>query len=264
MNVVLLGCGVIGVATGRLLVAAGHRVIGIRRQPDGTDVGFPLIAGDAADPALYPHIAAIFAPIDAVLFSANPGIRRGRDNGLVASAQVMCASYPAARLVYTGTTSLYADAAGGPVHEQSAVEETPEAHALAAIEQPFSQHPNALILRATALVGPTRTFTRDRLRTANGGELIVKGDLDRPFSFLHELDLADLCVRALLGHFGYGVLNAASPQRTTVRAYYAALCKSADVTVQLISDGATVPSRWIDATRLQALVPGYAWRGITD
>lgn len=271
MNVLLLGCGVIGVATGRLLVNAGHQVFGIRRHPDGTDAGFPISAGDAADPALYPRIAARFPAVDAVVCAANPGVRRGsgsgreKDNGLVASARLICATYPQARLIYTSTTSVYGDAKGGPVHEESAIDGTPEAQALIAIEQPFLQHRNALILRATALVGPTRTFTRDRLRAANGGELSVKGDLDRPFSYLHEADLADLCVHALLGNMGCGILNAASPQRITVRAYYAALSESAGITLQLKSDGATVPSRWIDAACLHATVgPQYPWRGMLD
>lgn len=208
---------------------------------------------------MYPH----FGAADALLFAANPGVRRGRDNGLLASARLITANFPSARLVYTGTTSLYGDAAGGPVDEQSAIAATPEAQALHAIEQPFAAHANALVLRATALVGPTRTFTRERLRAAHGGELVVKGDLDRPFSWLHETDLSELCLQALLGGLGSGVLNAAAPQRTTVRGYYAALCASAGVTVTLRGDDAPVPSRWIDASRLHCMLPDFSWRSLS-
>ncbi len=260
MRVLIIGCGVVGTAAGQLLAAAGHQVLGIRRSPDGSDPGFLLYAGDAADADLYPRLGAA----DAVLFAANPGVRRGRDNGLLASARLIVARYPSARIVYTGTTSLYGDAAGGAVDEQAPLEATPEAAALAAIEQPFATHANALVLRATALVGPTRTFTRERIVAAAGGELMVKGDLDRPFSWLHEADLSELCLHALFGGLGCGVLNAAAPQHTTVRGYYEALGAAAGVTVTLRSDGAELPSRRIDASRLHRLLPTFPWRDLND
>lgn len=261
MQVLILGCGVVGVAAGQLMRSAGHRVVGIRRTPDGTDPGFPLLAGDAADPNLYSRIA----PPDMVLCAANPGVRRGRDNGLLTSARLLVAAFPQARVVYTGTTSLYADAAGRLVDEQAMIAATPEAQALLSIEQPFMGHGNALVLRATALVGPTRTFARERLRAAHGGELLIKGDLDRPFSWLHEDDLASLCVLALTGELGCGVLNAAAPhtiEPTTVRGYYTALSTDLGVQVTLRADDSTQPSRVIDARRLHRMVPDFYWHGI--
>lgn len=261
MQVLILGCGVVGVAVGQLLQSAGHRVVGLRRTPDGIAPGFPLLAGDAADPGLYSRLA----PPDMVLFAANPGVRRGRDNGLLSGARLLVSAYPHARLVYTGTTSLYADAAGQLVDEQATIAATPEAQALLAIEQPFLNHSNALVLRVTALVGPTRTFARERLRAAHGGELLIKGDLNRPFSWLHEADLASLCAQALAGKLGCGVLNAAAPhtiEPTTVRGYYTALSTDLGVQVTLRADASTQPSRVIDARRLQRMVPDFYWHGI--
>ena len=250
MRILILGCGTVGVATGRLLLALGHQVVGVRRT-EVVDPPFPMFAADAGELALH----AGLGEIDAVLLSANPGVRRGRDNGLARIARIIAHNHRLARAVYTGTTSLYADAAGAAVAEDGRIEDSPEAQALLAIEQDFDKHPHALILRATALVGPTRTFAAGKV--APGGVVSVKGDPDRPFSYLHEDDLAQLCVEGLLGGLGRGVLNAAAPQVLTVRGYYELLAARQGAAVEIVGDGSPAPRRAIDASRLWRLLPDF-------
>ena len=266
MNIIILGCGVIGGLTGRRLVESGHQVIGVRRsaRPDQS-LGFPVVTGDISDSALYVSLTSAMTRIDAVLLSANPGVRRGQDNGLETAANLVKWNLDGARLVYTGTTSVYGDANGAGVDENGPLDPGPEAQALLAIERAVLAVPGSLILRATALVGPTRNFARDRLKAAakDGKACVVKGDLDRPFSYLHEQDLAELSVEALGGAFGDGVLNAAAPERITVRGYYEALARQAGITAHVQSDGAATPSRWIDARKLHALCPGRTWRTVS-
>ena len=265
MNIIILGCGVIGGLTGRLLVEAGHQVIGVRRsaRPDQS-LGFPIVTGDISDSALYVSLTSAMTRIDAVLLSANPGVRRGQDNGLETAANLVQWNLEGARLVYTGTTSVYGDAGGAGVDEDGPLDPAPEAQRLLLIERAVLAVPGSLILRATALVGPTRTFARERLKTAakEGKPCVVKGDLDRPFSYLHEQDLAELCAEALGGAFGTGVLNAAAPERLTVRGYYDVLARQAGIISDLVSDGAEIPSRWIDAHRLHAMSAHRTWRKI--
>jgi len=253
MRILILGCGVIGLRVGEQLLAAGHAVTGVRRTP--VEAPFPVIAADAGELALH----AGLGHYDAVLLAANPGIRRGKDNGLARIARIIAAHHRSSRVIYTGTTSLYGDTQGGAVDENGALDDSDEARALLAIETDFLTHPDALVLRATALVGPTRTFTRQRI-AASGGDVTVKGDLDRPFSYLHEEDLADVCVAALLGGLGQGVLNAAAPEALTVRSYYELLARHAGVAVRLTSDGTHQPSRRIDASRLHRQLPHMVWR----
>ncbi len=263
MNILILGCGVIGGMAGRQLAEAGHQVIGVRRsaRPDQS-LGFPIVTGDIADAALYTAIASAMPRVDAVLLAANPGVRSGQDNGLEDAARLVRWKLGETRLVYTGTTSVYADAGGAGVDEAGELDAGSEAQRLLAIERAVLELPGALILRATALTGPTRTFARERIRVAaaEAKPCVVKGDLDRPFSYLHEADLAELCVAAMSGAWGDGVLNAAAPERLTVRGYYEALARQAGITCVLEVDGATAPSRWIDARRLHALCPGRSWR----
>ena len=44
-----------------------------------------------------------------LLLAANPGLRRGRDNGLEAAVALVGKRYPHARFVYTSSTAVYAD-----------------------------------------------------------------------------------------------------------------------------------------------------------
>ncbi len=253
----LLGCGVIGTLVGTRLQAHGHTVVGVRRTvsaASSTDrsANFPLLTGDVADPTLHDRLG----PADAVLLAANPGVRRRareRDggNGLEHAATLIAERYPTARIVYTGTTSVYADAKGTAVDEGGQVAATdPEVAALLAIEAPLLAMEHALVLRVAAIVGPSRQQARERIRraAADGSPVIVRGDPQRPFSWVHELDLAELCADELVRPTLDGLRNVAAAGILTVRGYYLELAKALGVSVPLIGDGTDQPNRAIRAT----------------
>lgn len=251
---VILGCGTVGVLAGRRLLARGWQVTGVRRTP-GTDPGFPLLAGDAADPMLWSRLPSP----QAVLLTATPGLRRGRDNRLAEAAQAIPA---ATRLVCSGTTAVYGEAGGAAVAEDGPL--AADAGPLLALEAAVLAHGDACVLRCPALVGPSRLRVQERARAAAaaGTPLTVPGDPDRPFSVLHEDDLAALLAEAVDGRLRAvrGVLNAAHPQALTVRSYYAEQARRAGVDVRIASDGTAKPSRAVDARRLHALLPGWIWQ----
>jgi len=264
-TVLILGFGTIGELVAGALRAQGRAVLGIRRTPEACADG--CIAGDISATATWqalPQQAAdlgIAWPAQAVLLCANPGLRRGRDNGLAQAALLVHQHLPQARLVYTGTTAVYADAAGGGVTEESAVITAPGApEGLLAIEAAVARQAGSLVLRVPALVGPSRRHALERL---HGGITTVAGDLDRPFSFLHEQDLAEIAGAALAGAYGTGILNVASPSRSSLRDYYETLARRAGVHVPH-GDGQHLPSRWIDASRFWRLEPQRAWRSFTS
>jgi nucleoside-diphosphate-sugar epimerase len=264
-SALILGCGEVGVRVGGILLAQDWQVVGVRRTPDPAfDPGFPILAGDIADSACHDRVAEVIAAPDAVLIAATPGLRRGRDHGLLAAAEVAVRRYASARLVLTSTTAVYGDAGGAAVDEHGPIATTSAAAGLAAIEQAALAHADALVVRVAALVGPTRTHALKRVQeaAARGEPCIVSGDPDRPFSYIHEQDCADICALALQGCLGTGILNCASPRVVTVRGYYEALARSAGVTVQVQGDGTPSASRAIDARRLHALVPDFIFRSL--
>lgn len=260
MHIVILGCGTVGRAAARRLISHGHLVIGVRRTPPLRDSvtpceGFAWRCGDAADPALWQDLPRP----DAVLLTATPGLRRGGDNRLDLAARAVPAG---TRLVYSGTTAVYGDAAGAAVAEDGPLAEG--SSTLLAVEAAVLAHADALVLRCPGLVGPTRTRVQERARSAAaaGVPLSVPGNPDRPFSILHEDDLADLLAEAVDGRLRAlrGVCNAAHPTPLTVRSYYAEQARRAGVVVAIASDGSGKPARSIDVQRLGRLLPGYAWR----
>jgi len=261
VNVLILGCGRLGALAAGLLLAAGHAATGVRRSDAPGPC--PMRRGDLADPATWDALGGDW---QAMLLCATPGLRRGRDHGLERAAALAAARLPAARLVCTGTTAVYGDAGGAAVAEDGPL--AADAGPLLAIERAALTHPDALVLRLPALVGAgrDRAVQRARAAAAAGTPLTIPGDPDRPFSVLHELDAAELAVAALAGPLRTcrGILNAAAPLRLSARDYYAGAAAVAGVQVAVVGDGTVKPARVIDAARLQALLPGRAWRGPWD
>lgn len=261
MRVLILGCGRLGGLAAGLLLARGHIVLGIRRTAGGTPCA--MRHGDFAEPATWDGIGDGW---DAILLTATPGLRRGRDHRLDRAAILARQRLPAARLVYTGTTAVYGDAGGAMIAEDGPL--APDAGMLLAIEEAVLVQADALVLRLPALVGAGRDRAVQRARdaAAAGTDLVIPGDPDRPFSIIHESDAAVLAAAAIDGVLAgeRGILNAAAPDVPTARAYYAGAIMRAGVAVAIASDGSVKPSRAIDAGRLHALLPDMRWRGPWD
>lgn len=251
--ILILGCGRLGLAVGARLIAAGLAVTGLRR---GTEekTAFPMYHGDLADAG----VLATLPAAEAILLCATPGLRRGGDHGLAAGVAALNRIQPRARLVYTGSTAVYADAEGGRVAEDGKLaEDDPAVAGLLAIERAVLARPQALVLRCPALIGPGRGEKRVR-----SGLVQVAGDPGRPCSFLHADDLADICVAALAGRLGGGVLNAAHPDAITLRELHQATADRLGVQCTIQGDARKVRSLIVDARKLHALMPGHDWRGI--
>lgn len=264
MTTLILGCGALGMAVAEGLRHRGLTVIGVRRSG-----GEGLVAGDAADPELYQRLPT--TEISSVLLAATPGLRRGRDNRLAAAAALVTQFLPLAHLVYSGTTAVYADANGGDADEGAPLIGDGPGAGLVAIEQAVIAQQRALVLRFPALVGARRSHARDRVATAlaAAAPCVIAGDPDRPFSFCHEDDAAELCVVAVTGGLAadpVGVLNAAAPERLTVRGYYQGFAdqmlvgRPAPAGFAIVGDGTAQPRRRIDAGRLHRLLPDRRWR----
>ena len=258
MRVLILGAGRIGMSVGKRLRGLGHQVIGVRRKDPGLEPVMPMVFGDLADPVTYKPIPGAF---DAILLCATPGVRRGKDNGLGRGAKLIADKWGSARVVYTGTSAVYADLQGGDADEDSPLAETDDNDALLAIEDGLLAIENTLILRCAALLGPRYAESRNRVRMAGQiGEVIIRGDPNRPFSYLHERDLIDIVCDAIQGGFGCGILNASSPLRRSYADSYRVLVQKLGQMNKVVGDGQEIPSRRINASRLWGAYPGRQWR----
>lgn len=188
MNVLIAGCGYVGTALGERLVAGGHAVWGLRRDPTGLPPAFHKLAADLTSAR---ELAALPRDLDYVVYAASAGeatdaaYQRAYVTGL---ANLLGALQGRAvrRIFFTSSTAVYAQADGSWVDESS---ETAPTHYSGVrtlegerliLEGPFP----ATVLRCAGIYGPGRTRLIDTVR--NGTASVT----DRFTNRIHRDDIA--------------------------------------------------------------------------
>ena len=126
-RVVIAGCGYVGVSLGEMLVADGHEVWGLRRDPSGLP---PAIRGIPADLALAETLVGIPQRIDYAVYAAAPKANaepKARDayrtifmDGLLNFTRALREqAEPPRRIFFTSSTSVYHQSRGEWVDEES-------------------------------------------------------------------------------------------------------------------------------------------------
>ncbi|RQH03208.1 SDR family oxidoreductase [Natrarchaeobius oligotrophus] len=169
MEIVILGCGYVGLDLGRQLADGGHAVTGVRRSGDGVrrieDAGFDAVRADVTDAA---DLEAV-PDADAIVFAASSG-GRGADaarevyvEGLRTAIDAFGArDDPPERLIYTSSTGVHGDHDGDWVDEETPLEPTTEKTAVLAeaeriaIERSSERGFEGTVVRFAGLYGPDR------------------------------------------------------------------------------------------------------------
>jgi nucleoside-diphosphate-sugar epimerase len=197
MQVVILGCGYVGLSLGRRLGAAGHDVVGVRRSADGlervAEAGLEPVEADVTDRA---SLAAV-PDADRVVFAASADGRSAaaaRETYLEGVRTAVAAfagrESPPERFCYTSSTGVYGDHGGAWVDETTPPEPDSErAEVLVAAETAaLSGTLPATVARFAGLYGPDRY----RLRRYLEGP-VPEGYLN----LLHREDAAGAVARLL-------------------------------------------------------------------
>ena len=166
-SVLIAGCGYVGTALGLELLAAGHRVWGLRRNPSQLPAGFEAIAADltSTDLTLLPN------GIDHVVYaaSADSASEAAYVKAYVTGLQRLLGALDPAvlqRVFFISSTAVYAQSEGQWVDEDSETAPTyfsgvrmlEAERLLAESGVPFT------ILRCSGIYGPGRTRLIDSLR----------------------------------------------------------------------------------------------------
>jgi nucleoside-diphosphate-sugar epimerase len=257
MHVLVAGCGWLGVAVARALLARGDRVTGIRRDPARAaalaDLGVTPLALDLAAPGA---AAALPRDVDAVVACQSASgdgaeaYRRAyvRANGALLG---LAAAGGVRSFVYTGSTGLFGQRDGSDVDEDTppapaslTAEVLVEAEALVAAAA-VGGIP-ARVVRLSGLYGPGRLGTLDRVR--RGALALGPGD-DAWMNFCHQDDAVTAVLAALdRGRAGavYHASDAAPPRRREVVEWIAARLGVAPARAE---GGAPGPNRRVLAER---------------
>ncbi|RJN32364.1 NAD(P)H-binding protein [Nesterenkonia natronophila] len=191
-HVLLAGCGDLGAHVGQLLTRSGHRVTGVRRNPQTARVPFPVIGMDLADPGTkqLPAVHAVVIALTADTYDA-AGYERAYRQTLRGLAKAL----PEApeRVVLVSSTGALGEHDGQVVTEKT--EPRPEratGKVLLAAERDVQEIFEAVtVLRAAGIYGPGRTRTIDQ---------VLRGspvDHQRITNRIHRDDLSAVIVRLL-------------------------------------------------------------------
>jgi nucleoside-diphosphate-sugar epimerase len=203
MHVLVAGCGWLGAALARRLVARGDRVTGVRREPARAaalaQLGVTPLAADLADPAARARLPAVDAIVACQAAAADS--EAAYRAAYVEANRVLleAAARDGAPLVYTGSTGLFGQRDGSDVDEA-----TPPAPAgvtgeiLAEAERlvlgAARSGVRASVVRLSGLYGPGRVGIVQRVRS--GALALGPGD-DAWMNFCHLEDAVTTVLAAL-------------------------------------------------------------------
>ncbi len=206
-RVVIAGCGFVGLATARLFHSAGWDVVGLTHSPESAaaleEEAFSAVACDISNAdAVHAMATRHAAPWDVVIHCASSG--RGGEDAYRAvyfeGALNLLEALAPRRLIFTSSTSVYAQADGAIVTEDSAAEPPRETgHILRGTEELVLAR-DGIVARLAGIYGPGRSVL---LRKFFSGEAIIEGDGGRIVNQVHRDDIARaLFVLAMRGDSG--------------------------------------------------------------
>ena len=232
-RVLIVGCGFVGEAAADLFHGAGWEVVGWTHSEEsaarlGAVKPYPVHAHDIID-ARHVEQAARELPGGGELDALVDCVSSGRGGGPEAYRRVylegarnLRAAFGAARFVYTGSTSVYAQLDGSVVAEASPAEPDRETgRILRATEDVVLAAPGGgMVARLAGIYGPGRSVL---LQKFLAGEAVVEGDGGRWLNQIHRDDAAAALFRLAQGDAPPGIYNVADDAPSTQLELYRAL-----------------------------------------
>lgn len=173
-KVLIAGCGYVGEALGKRLLADDHEVWGLRRNPRSLPAGIKSITADLAQPE---DLSDLPGGIDFVFYLVSPNgsedalYRRAYVEGIRGLIGALHRDDQRPPLFFASSTAVYRQDDGDWVDESS---ETAPVHwsgkrLLEGEQIALQAMPSATVVRFGGIYGPRRTQLIDRVRTGRAG-----------------------------------------------------------------------------------------------
>jgi nucleoside-diphosphate-sugar epimerase len=196
-KLLLAGCGFLGEAAAVFFAEAGWQVVALTASAESAahlaGMPFPVLAADISSPAALASVRAAHGPFDLVVHCASSG--RGDAEAYrrvyVAGARALAGVFPEARLLFTSSTSVYAQTSGEWVDEISPAEPDRETGRALLAAEAIALAAGGCVLRLAGLYGPGRSVLLQRMRD---GSAVLEDGGARWINQIHRDDAA----RALL------------------------------------------------------------------
>ena len=182
-SVLFVGCGDLGIRTGKILLEQGWLVAGARRDPAQLPPGFAGMAADYTAAGSLDFLGE--SRPDFVVASFNPSDRtvEGYRRGFTRAAQNLLAGlgdHRPAGILMVSSTRVFAERAGGWVDEDSPLAgDDPRALAIIEAEQVLRQSPHPVcVLRCAGIYGAPdgRLLNKVRRGEWGGGQVLRYGN----------------------------------------------------------------------------------------
>ena len=189
-SILIAGCGYVGQATADLFQQAGSVVVGWTASPESSaalsDKSYRVIARDATDRAAVTTQAGLF---DAIIQCTSSGGGSAEDYRRVylRAAQNLVQAFPTATLLFTSSTSVYAQRAGEWVDERSPAEPARETAKVLRETEDFVLAHGGIVARLAGIYGPGRSALLGKFLR---GEAVAAIGEERFVNYAHRDDIA--------------------------------------------------------------------------
>lgn len=226
-HALIVGCGYLGEAVADLLHARGWPVTGWTASPAsaarlaGTKA-YPVAAHDVTDRAAVVR-AADGLPAPAVIIDCVSSGRGGPEQYrrvYLDGTRHLLAAFPGARLIFTGSTSVYAQTDGSLVDETSLAAPARETGRILLETESLVLAAGGTVARLSGIYGPGRAGLLDKFLA---GQAIIEGDGSRWLNHIHRTDGAAALVHLAGPEVAAGIYNVTDGQPITQLALYRGL-----------------------------------------
>ncbi|MDB6175850.1 MAG: dependent epimerase/dehydratase family protein [Chthoniobacteraceae bacterium] len=220
-RVFVAGCGFVGLAVARLLHREGWDVVGgTHSNESAANLGeepFPVIAADLCDREALGSIP-LLQGLDVVVHCASSrrgGVESYRAVYLEGARNLIELLQPGL-LVFTGSTSVYAQLDGEWVTEESTAEPDRETGRILRQTERLVLEQKGIVARLAGVYGPGRSVL---LKKFFAGEAVLEGDGMRWINQAHRDDIATALL-ALINYRESGIFNVCDNEPLHQRALY--------------------------------------------
>ena len=223
----IAGCGFVGLTTARLLCQRGWEVTGCTHSAESAanlaGESFPVVACDISDRTAIESVFSSLPPPDAVVHCASSG-RGGAEQYrrvYLEGARNLSTAFPAATLLFTSSTSVYAQTDGEWVTEESPADPQRETGHLLRQTEDFVIAQGGIVSRLAGIYGPGRSVL---LRKFFDGTATIEGDGTKWINQAHRDDIA-LALVHLVSTSARGIFNVNDDTPIMQRDLYAHLAE---------------------------------------
>ena len=207
-RVLIAGCGFVGLATARLLHASGWSVLGCTHSAESAHAlaaePFRVVAADLTVPAALEALAD-WRGCESVIHCASSG-RGGADAYravYLGGARNLLAALAPQQLLFTSSTSVYAQNDGAWVTEENPAEPDRETGRILRETEDLVLAHGGCVARLAGIYGPGRSVLLKKFFT---GEAVIEGDGSRWINQIHRDDIA-AALALLVDQSARGVFN---------------------------------------------------------